>query len=446
MRLTAVVSVGLWCLTVAVVDAQLFTASSDLSAAFQLERQVVNVLGELVAKAQAKIDTIRKYLEDYESVIEEQALTEDDFMERVAGNPIHAYRLMKRLTLDWLNIENQIKSDDWRDAIRRLEHVRMGSKFPKEEDFNGAAQALIRLQDTYELNMTELARGNLWGRQTHAELTAQDCLFMGKHAFNAGIYARAIEWFQESYVLAGLENNRTVRQDQVMEFVQHTIKLHDASLEDGRYGSERTFQLPLNEIPATEQRQQLIRNRRYRLGKHISPPDDAANFNALCRGEQLLSDAETARLRCWYDNRKQPFFYLMPIKVELHSRQPPIYTFHQVISDNEIEILKSLSVSLLSRSMVQGSSAGHQVSNVRTSKTAWLPEKMHPVLPRLTRRIGLITGLETDALRDQAELTQVANYGIGGHYNPHHDYLMKDKKEAEVGTPPSVFEIRDDHS
>lgn len=58
-----------------------------------------------------------------------------------------------------------------------------------------------------------------------AELTAQDCLFMGKHAFNAGIYARAIEWFQESYVLAGLENNRTVRQDQVMEFVQHTIKL-----------------------------------------------------------------------------------------------------------------------------------------------------------------------------------------------------------------------------
>ena len=85
MRLTAVVSVGLWCLTVAVVDAQLFTASSDLSAAFQLERQVVNVLGELVAKAQAKIDTIRKYLEDYESVIEEQALTEDDFMERVAG-------------------------------------------------------------------------------------------------------------------------------------------------------------------------------------------------------------------------------------------------------------------------------------------------------------------------------------------------------------------------
>lgn len=124
----------------------------------------------------------------------------------------------------------------------------MGAKFPKEEDFFGAAQALVRLQDTYELNMTQLARGNLWGRQTRAgivlhslyiiinnpvdypfyipiELTAQDCLFMGKHAFNDGAYARAVEWFEESYILAGLENNRTIRQDQVMELIQHAINM-----------------------------------------------------------------------------------------------------------------------------------------------------------------------------------------------------------------------------
>ena len=94
---------------------------------------------------------------------------------------------MKRLTMDWTNIENEIKNDEWRgmfylpfavnfpngskrwtDALKRLDRVRMGHKFPKEEDFHGAAQALIRLQDTYELNMTELTRGNLWGRQTRA--------------------------------------------------------------------------------------------------------------------------------------------------------------------------------------------------------------------------------------------------------------------------------------
>lgn len=57
------------------------------------------------------------------------------------------------------------------------------------------------------------------------ELTAQDCLFMGKHAFNAGAYARAVEWFEESYILAGLEKNETVRQDQVADFIQHAVNM-----------------------------------------------------------------------------------------------------------------------------------------------------------------------------------------------------------------------------
>lgn len=48
---------------------------------------------------------------------------------------------------------------------------------------------------------------------------------MGKHAFNDGAYARAVEWFEESYILAGLENNRTIRQDQVMELIQNAINM-----------------------------------------------------------------------------------------------------------------------------------------------------------------------------------------------------------------------------
>lgn len=62
----------------------------------------------------------------------------------------------------------------------------------------------------------------------------------------------------------------------------------------------------------------------------------------------------------------------------------------------------------LARSMVQGKvGVGHEISNVRTSKTAWLPEGLHPLLNRLTRRIALITGLKTDPIRDEAELLQV---------------------------------------
>jgi hypothetical protein len=62
----------------------------------------------------------------------------------------------------------------------------------------------------------------------------------------------------------------------------------------------------------------------------------------------------------------------------------------------------------LARSLVQGKiGTGHEISSVRTSKTAWLPEGLHPLLNRLTRRIALITGLKTDPIRDEAELLQV---------------------------------------
>jgi len=67
------------------VNGELYTASNDLVSTFHLEQQVVNVLGELVSKAEAKINAIRKYLKDYESIVEEKTSSEDEFMERVAG-------------------------------------------------------------------------------------------------------------------------------------------------------------------------------------------------------------------------------------------------------------------------------------------------------------------------------------------------------------------------
>ena len=60
--------------------------------------------------------------------------------------------------------------------------------------------------------------------------------------------------------------------------------------------------------------------------------------------------------------------------------------------------------------MVQGKvgvGSGHEVSNVRTSKTAWLSESLDPLLPLLSKRISLITGLTTNPFKDEAELLQV---------------------------------------
>jgi prolyl 4-hydroxylase len=44
-------------------------------------------------------------------------------------------------------------------------------RFPSDEDLNGAAAALMRLQDTYKLDTHALAEGKLLGKKYSRQLT-----------------------------------------------------------------------------------------------------------------------------------------------------------------------------------------------------------------------------------------------------------------------------------
>ena len=46
-------------------------------------------------------------------------------------------------------------------------------RFPSDEDLNGAAVALMRLQDTYKLDTHALANGDLLGKKYSRRLTGR---------------------------------------------------------------------------------------------------------------------------------------------------------------------------------------------------------------------------------------------------------------------------------
>ena len=79
-----------------------------------------------------------------------------------------------------------------------------------------------------------------------------------------------------------------------------------------------------------------------------------------------------------------------------------------------------------------GGAGSSEISTTRTSKTGWLKDSDHPTVASLTRRISLVTGLAADTDQEDAELLQVANYMNGGHYNPHSDYVMREKVPDHV--------------
>ena len=86
----------------------------------------------------------------------------------------------------------------------------------------------------------------------------------------------------------------------------------------------------------------------------------------------------------------------------------------------------------LKRAKVQTeTSREDEVSNTRTSQTAWFSPDQHEFVERINRRIGEATQLSADMQLSHSELMQVANYGMGGHYTPHYDYLIVDRPEDE---------------
>ena len=39
--------------------------------------------------------------------------SESEYMDRIVGNPVHAFNLIRRFTVDIPNIERDLRGDDW---------------------------------------------------------------------------------------------------------------------------------------------------------------------------------------------------------------------------------------------------------------------------------------------------------------------------------------------
>lgn len=72
----------------------------------------------------------------------------------------------KRMTISWDYILKIIADNSIeKEYLENISEISLNLYFPKKEDLNGAALALIRLQRTYKLNPSDLANGQIKGVQ-----------------------------------------------------------------------------------------------------------------------------------------------------------------------------------------------------------------------------------------------------------------------------------------
>ncbi|NXA76660.1 P4HA3 hydroxylase, partial [Thryothorus ludovicianus] len=379
---------------------------------------------------------LRRLRRFYEKV---QALHQDP--EASVDNPLLAFSLIKRLHSDWPNViysdEATMNTQALHAGLREVEQ-----ELPGAEDLDGAARALMRLQDVYALSVEGLAKGlfqkagppPLYSPGRHASLSADDCFHVGKVAYDTGDYYHSIAWLEEavslfrlsygswnledrssledaldhlafSYFMAGnvshaLSLSREfLRYDPSNQRVSRNVAKYKKLLEMGM-GASGTGGVPRSPPP-------------------LSPPH--ALLGSVCpqpAPEPLL------HLSCSYETNSSPYLLLQPAKKEMVRIQPYVALYHDFITDDEAETIKGLAGPWLQRSVV-ASGEKQQKAEYRISKSAWLKDTADPAVRALERRIAAVTGL--DLRPPYAEYLQVVNYGLGGHYEPHFDHATSMK-------------------
>ena len=120
------------------------------------------------------------------------------------------------------------------------------------------------------------------------------------------------------------------------------------------------------------------------------------------------------------------------VRLEVVCSDPVLYLFHDILGAAEISYMKKNGLNLLTVAAVQDESVpgGKRYSNERTQSSGWLWDQDHEPLYKLSKKVSLMTGLETFRPRIdgkiemkliEAEAWQLGLYGSGGHYLPHFD-------------------------
>lgn len=166
------------------VGGELFTALADMEELLETEAVLITNLDNYVQAQEEKLLQLRQKVNEYRREHSEAARDVSAYL----SNPVNAFLLTKRLTTDWRYVEKLMTYEVGKEFLENVTSYRSVLKFPSDEDLNGAAVALMRLQDTYNLDTASLARGMLNGVQYSTELSAGDCFELGRQSYLNGDY------------------------------------------------------------------------------------------------------------------------------------------------------------------------------------------------------------------------------------------------------------------
>ncbi|EDS45526.1 prolyl 4-hydroxylase alpha subunit 1 [Culex quinquefasciatus] len=383
---------------------EFYSSVMNMELLLSSELAILDRLDFFIRKSQEKIKLLKR---------ERDRLRNDvQGVESIAyvSNPISAFLMTKRLLMDYRDIDALI-----RDGIG-VEIINHATVLPTENDLQGVAGGLSRLQDIYRMEASELAQGNVYGCKLDRELYSEECYRIGTALVHGKYFSNANQWFREALHRWKVEDHPGVNQLWILESYAYSLSENGQYVDALKITNQILKQDPTHAGRLVEKKTigELMKYLENKLRPEVP-------HELLCRGDYQRPASETSHLYCRYHTGTSSFLRLAPLKEEVLNLDPFITVYHDVASDREISKLIELAKSRISRATIRDDGEP-QVSNARTSQNAWLDAGDDRVVTTLDRRVGDMTG----GLRQQSyEMLQVNNYGVGGHYVAHHDWAME---------------------
>uniref|UniRef100_A0A670J022 procollagen-proline 4-dioxygenase n=1 Tax=Podarcis muralis TaxID=64176 RepID=A0A670J022_PODMU len=372
--------------------AEFFTSIGQMTDLIYAEKDLVQSLKAYIQEEESKLAKIKSWAEKMESLTVKSTSDPEGYL----AHPVNAYKLVKRLNTEWLQLENLV-----------LEDATKGTKY-------------------------------------RSVLTVDDCFSMGKTAYNDADYYHTVLWMQQALKKHDDGEEAAITKAEILDYLSYGVfQLGDI---------QRAMELTRRLVSLDPSHERAGSNMRYferllekeKEAKAINETSDTIEpttqggiyerpqdylpereiYEALCRGEGVkMTPRRQKRLFCRYHNGNQnPHLLIAPFKEEDEWDSPHIVRYYDVLSDEEIEKIKELAKPKLARATVRDPKTGVlTTANYRVSKSSWLEENDDLVIAKVNHRMEQITGLTVKT----AELLQVANYGMGGQYEPHFDFSRR---------------------
>jgi len=453
MLLTSALLMTLLSLT---AEAEFFSALGDMRTLLDHQHNFVGKLDNYVKEEEERLDLIKQFLGKIESrfggpqgpPIAALTSIEADSSSLIS-NPLNAFLLIKYLSQDLGRISATMYRDVGSEFLTKLAND-SSIKTPTFDDYKGAVGAIMRLQETYNIDAKTMADGLLAGIPSTAPMTAADCFNFGRTAYLEKDWVLTVSWMKEALV------RERAKADPIRPFLGDILDhLAYSTSKTGNFKGALHWAEQLNEVnPAHERVAGYLRYFKAEIQKQIHTRgtrgdsgeekvatlpeatslfdrdywEERHRYQALCRGDKgavKLTPPRAAKLKCKYHHGNKPRLLLSPAKVEEVFDNPRIMVLHDIVNDEETEEVLSHASGRLRRATARNARTGQfEPADYRISKSTWLGPATSRTVRSIFDRVSDITNLDMTFSED----LQVNNYGIGGMYDPHFDFSRDHEK------------------